>query len=103
MDNPPPCEPDIFKNGTPVAWATTGPTGGNRLFESWIVRVRAASGQPVDWHYSGGRAQVLALGNLDAVRQAMNTEPLPTMVELFFFGAGEGLYRAALEAAPEKP
>ena len=97
MSQPAPCVPDIFRNGTPILASDTGSVGGNVRFERWVQAVAAASGQPVDWHYSGGRAQVLALGDLDRVRQAARDIPLPEGQSiLWFFDAGEGLYRAGV-------
>jgi hypothetical protein len=95
VSQPPPCDQDVFKNGTPIFCATTGPTGGCHLFEAWIVKIREASKQQVDWHYSGGRAQVLYIGDADAIRTAVEAEPLPKDCEILgWFNPGEGLYRA---------
>lgn len=65
---PPPCDPRIFAEGTTVF---VGDTIGSCALEAWVQKVAKESGQPVDWHWAGGRAQVLALGDLDRVREAI--------------------------------
>lgn len=98
MSAPTPCNDDIFKNGTSVMTADTGPTGGCHIFEEWVVAVAKKSGQPVDWHYSGGIAQVLALGDLEAVRVAMEEVPVPASITLWGGGAR---YRAGVDSLPD--
>jgi hypothetical protein len=39
--------------------------------EEWVQKIALDSGQKVDWHMFAGRASILALGNLDKVRQAI--------------------------------
>ena len=52
--------------------------------EPWVQRVAALSGQPVDWHYVGGRAVVLALavsacsGNANVAPQMSALTVTPT-------------------------
>ena len=83
---PPPCSDDIFQNGTPV-WQTDTIRSFN--LESWVKKIAAASGQPVDWHFAGGRAIVLALGDLDKVRAAL-IDLLPEHDALWREAAGVG-------------
>lgn len=68
LDQPKPCDPFIFRTGHHIA---TWQSFGMFEVEGFIERVREFSGQPVDWHYAGGRVVVLALGNLDRVRAAI--------------------------------
>lgn len=97
------CDSDVFKNGTPLLAADTGPVGGAKIFEVWVQEVARKSGQRVDWHYSGGIAQVLVLGDLAAARTAAESIPLPEqMAILQWFGDDSaGLYRAGVTDAPE--
>lgn len=69
-DGPTPkdCDPDIYKNGI-VVQVCTG-LSSNRM-ENWVRQVAEKSGQPVDWHYMGGRATVLTTGSLPLVAIAM--------------------------------
>ena len=39
--------------------------------EEWVQAVAMESGQRVDWHYSGGRANVLFIGDYDKVFAAV--------------------------------
>ncbi len=61
---PAPCNPDIFKNGKGVCVVD----GSSNAVENWVQLVAKTANAEVDWHYSGGRANVLHLGD-DASRQ----------------------------------
>lgn len=98
---PPPCDAEVFRHGAPLLAADTwtnalvpdGPEPRATGFEEWVRRIRSASGQRVDWHYSGGRAQVLFLGDREAIVRAIEADPSPAQI-LCWFGPGEaGLYR----------
>lgn len=62
------CDPTVYEIGTVVFLTNTIRT---KRMEPWIRNVRARSGQPVDWHWIGGRAVVKAMGDLDKVREAI--------------------------------
>ena len=72
---PPPCDPKIFEKGTTVAMLDAP----SEHAEAWVQAVAAACGLPVDWHYAGGRAMVLALvadeAELERVREAIKAAP----------------------------
>lgn len=66
--------------------------------EAWVKAVAKTAKAKVDWHYSGGRAQVLHLGNVASrarVEQAIDSlAPILRGTILQRFGTGEvGLYR----------
>ncbi len=65
---PPPCDPRIFKDGVQVFETST--IGSNAL-EGWVKQVAALSGQSVDWHWRGGRAVLLVLGDIEQVQGAI--------------------------------
>lgn len=44
---------------------------GSADVELWVKKVAELSQQPVDWHFCGGRARILALGDTQRVRTAM--------------------------------
>lgn len=67
------CNPDIYKDGTLVFMTHSIPS--NELHK-WVQMVAILSEQPVDWHFAGGRACVLALGDLPRVLSAI-TDLLP--------------------------
>lgn len=75
---PPPCDTNIFENGSLVMVTAGIPSV---QLEPWVKKIAAKSGQPVDWHFAGGRAQILALGDLQQVYNAVN-ELLPEHDEL---------------------
>jgi hypothetical protein len=56
---PAPCNPDIFKNGQGICVVD----GSSNAVERWVQQVAKAANAQVDWHYSGGRANVLHLGD----------------------------------------
>ena len=58
-------------------------------FEAWVKRVRHQSGQRVDWHYSGGVAQVIFIGDRDAVVAAIEANPCPARI-MRWVGSGDG-------------
>ncbi len=68
---PAPCNPDIFKNGQGVCVVD----GRSNAVERWVQQVAKTANAQVDWHYSGGRANVLHLGDTESrqrVLQAIN-------------------------------
>ncbi len=67
--SPPECKPDIFMNGHSIVVLD----GCSYRVEQWVKAVAKLSGQPVDWHYTGGRANVLYLGDYDKVQAAIKT------------------------------
>lgn len=67
MSDLPPCAPDIFKNGHSICTID----GCSHRVEEWVKAVAKESGQRVDWHYSGGIANVLYLGDYAAVAKAV--------------------------------
>lgn len=88
------CDKNIFKNGTPLCAVDTGPVGGADKFEEYIVGIRHWTNAQVDWHYSGGRAQVLVLGDMTPVKEEILKTPLPPgMMILRWFEPGQGLWR----------
>jgi hypothetical protein len=99
------CDGEVFENGVPLLLADTGPVGGSALFEKWVQDLANESGQRVDWHYSGGVAQVLVLGDyVKALAEAMVAEAgLPAGIRIMrWCGPAErGLYRAGVTPAPD--
>jgi hypothetical protein len=56
---PPPCNQEIFENGQTVVCLAAK----SNAAESWVKAVAKKADARVDWHYSGGIAQVLHLGD----------------------------------------
>lgn len=65
---PAPCDPEIFAHGKVVFTTSTIPSNA---MEGWVRQVAEKSGQRVDWHFSGGWAKVLALGDIEKVEGAI--------------------------------
>jgi hypothetical protein len=59
---PAPCNPEIFKSGQGVCVVD----GSSNVVERWVQAVAKKADAQVDWHYSGGRANVLHLGDAES-------------------------------------
>ena len=57
--DPKPCDQEIYNNGRLVAVAY----GSSNMMENWVKSVAKKASARVDWHYAGGRAQILHLGD----------------------------------------
>lgn len=62
------CDSEVYNNGMVVFFTNT--IRSVRM-EEWVQAIAKDSGQRVDWHWCGGRAVVLALGDLHKVRKAI--------------------------------
>lgn len=76
---PKPCNDKVFKEGEVMCVTHTIPSNA---MEGWVQKVAKESGQPVDWHFFGGRAVVKALGDVGKVREAIR-KLTPEHDELF--------------------
>lgn len=98
------CDSEVFAKGAPLLLADTGAVGGAAMFEKWVQRVAEVSGQRVDWHYSGGVAQVLVLGDhAKATEAARGLGPeLPGQVRIMRWCSADsnGIYRAGVSDVP---
>lgn len=56
---PAPCNSEIFKNGQGVCVLD----GSSNAIERWVQSIAKKADAQVDWHYSGGLANVLHLGD----------------------------------------
>lgn len=90
------CDPVIFTTGIPLFCADTGSCGAE-YFDNYIRDIRNFSGCPIDWHYSGGRAQVLFMDEHHRDKLTglvMHKGGNFVILEWFPIGA-QGLHRAA--------
>ena len=98
---PPPCNDDIFKNGQPVVLVDAR----SNATERWVQAVAAAANAQLDWHFSGGVAQVLHLGDSES---RTRVEAAITELESTLNGSimrrlpvgAEGLYHSGVTDAP---
>lgn len=65
---PPPCNPNIFNKGRGVCVVN----GSSNAVERWVQSVAKKANAQVDWHYSGGRANVLHLGDDESRQRVLN-------------------------------
>ena len=97
--DPAPCNDKIFKKGESVAVLT----GSSNAVERWVQSVAKRANAKVDWHYSGGLANVLHLGNKKSrnrVFEAINDLQNQVPGRLLQVG-GPGLYRAGVTPVPK--
>jgi hypothetical protein len=94
-----PCDDDVFKKGVSLLAID----GRSAHVEPWVQSVAERSGQRVDWHYSGGVAHVLVLGDHAKAMAAAN-ELAPKLLGRImrrYEPQDAGLYRAGVTEAPE--
>ncbi|TSC83255.1 MAG: hypothetical protein G01um101419_85 [Parcubacteria group bacterium Gr01-1014_19] len=97
--DPTPCDDEIFRKGTSVAVLS----GSSNAIERWVQAVAKKSNARVDWHYSGGRANVLHLGDKKSrkrVFEAINDLQSELKGDILQVG-GPGLYRAGVTPVPD--
>ena len=83
----PPCDAEIFHHGESICSFHAKAA----IVEPWVKRVAAESGQRVDWHYIGGHANVLFIGDRAKVREAVEKlQPELSECECFRWTPQEG-------------
>lgn len=93
------CNQEIFTKGKPLLLADTYECSAAG-FEVWIQNLAKQSGQKIDWHYSGGIAQVLFIGDRDKIFETMKTIKCPAII-MRIIESGEGLYRQGITETPD--
>ena len=96
------CDADIFKNGHPVVLID----GRSDAVEDWVRAVANAANAQLDWHFSGGIAQVLHLGDDESrtrVEDAIDqlTDTLKGKIMRRVPKGAPGLYRRGVTDVPE--
>ena len=66
-NQPPDCNREIFEKGESICVLDTKPD----IAEEWVKDVAKRSGTKIDWHYFGGRANILMLGDEYDKRRAL--------------------------------
>jgi len=92
---PAPCNPDIFRKGRGVCVVT----GHSNAIERWVQSVAKKASAQVDWHYSGGRANVLHLGDDESRQRVLNAiDELKSELDGSILSVdGPALYRNGVE------
>ncbi len=99
---PAPCDREIFLKGEPIAFLD----GPSNAVERWVRAIAEKAKARVDWHYSGGTAQVLFLGDRESrarVHAAIDLQGSTKKVRVIknCVPGEKGLYRKDVTAAPE--
>ena len=109
--SPKPCSKRVFEKGQSIVLASTYNCGAEG-FEAWIVKVRELLPRSfllpwgkteIDWHYSGGIANVLYVGSREDVEKALNQmlHECPARILRFVSDIEVGPYRDGVTPAPE--
>lgn len=61
------CDPEIYEHGVTVCMLAGAPA---EVIEGMVRRMARDSGQRMDWHYIGGRANVLVIGDVLKAQEA---------------------------------
>lgn len=93
------CDPEIFRDGLPLLAADTSDCCATG-FEPWVKTLAILSGQRIDWHYSGGVAQVLYIGDRTKIMEAAKDLECPAQVLRWFKPGEPGLYRSGVTPMP---
>lgn len=102
---PPACDQEILREGKPIILLS----GSSNMVENWVNDVAEAACARLDWHYSGGIAQVLHLGDdqsWDRTQQAIDSLIVEfesaggTVIRRLSKGQ-RGIYRRGVDSAPE--
>lgn len=95
---PAPCDPEIFQKGEGVCVVD----GSSNAVERWVQAVARKASARVDWHYSGGRANVLHLGDAASLQRVFNAihELKSELKGRILSVGGPALYRAG-DPVPE--
>jgi hypothetical protein len=99
---PPGCDQEIFDKGEPIVLID----GSSNAVERWVKAVAAEANARLDWHYSGGMAQVLHLGDAesraraDAAITRLESSLSGTIMRRLPAGA-TGLYRQGVTPVPD--
>lgn len=88
---PPPCNAEIFECGEGVCVVS----GSSNAVERWVRAVAKKAHAQVDWHYSGGRANVLHLGDKASRQRVLEAidELAGTLNGTMLSVGGPALYR----------
>lgn len=95
------CDLEIFENGKPVAALDARSADA----EEWVQAVAKQAGAKVDWHFSGGVAQVLHLGDADSRARVMQVitelaDQLNGSIMWLFEEGAQGLHRSNITPTP---
>jgi hypothetical protein len=96
------CDQEIFAKGKPVCIADAG----SEHMEPWVQSIAEMAKARVDWHYSGGIAQVLHLGDAESrarVEKAIDRleDALVGRIMRRYPDGSGGLFRCGVSEVPK--
>ena len=96
------CDQEIFQKGEPVVLLD----GSSNAVETWVQEIAKNANARVDWHYSGGIAQVIHLGDMESrrrVEKAIVNMPEVENPRIMrrLTASSPGLYRKDVTEAPK--
>ena len=99
--DPPDCDKEIFQKGQSVAVID----GSSNAVEKWVKSVAKKADARVDWHYTGGIANMLHLGDAESrarVEMAINElgSTLEGRIMRRYCADEPGLYRNGVTQVP---
>lgn len=96
---PAPCDSKIFEKGEGICVID----GASNAVERWVQSVAKQAGAKVDWHYCGGRANVLHLGDEASRQRVLNAikELEPQLQGRILSVDGPALFRNGVDPVPE--
>lgn len=97
--DPTPCDQEIFQKGEGVCVVT----GGSNAIENWVQQLGKITGEKVDWHFSGGRGNVLHLGDAEGrERVLIAIQETKANLNGELLSAGQpALFRRGVDTAPK--
>jgi hypothetical protein len=100
--NTQPCNPKIFTEGKSILAID----GKSRNVETWVRKIAQQAKVLIDWHYSGGIAHVLLLGDIGDWERAqehiemLSPKLIGRIIRKYDF-EDKGLYRQGVTPLPE--
>jgi len=96
------CNQEIFQSGKSVAALDARSADA----EAWVQAVAQSANARLDWHYSGGMANVLHLGDAESRERVIQTieemrANLNGTILRLYTENDQGLYRAGVSELPE--
>jgi hypothetical protein len=92
---PTPCDTEIFQKGSGVCVAD----GSSNAIENWVQKIAMQANARVDWHYSGGRANVLHLGDDESRQRVLHAINDGTILSI----EGPTLFRNGVDNVEDAP
>lgn len=95
------CDPEIFAHGESIAAVD----GRSEAVERWVQALARAADARLDWHYSGGVANVLHMGDAESrarVERAIDASAgtLDGRILRRYTAGEHGLYRVGVDPVP---